>query len=1387
MSKTVEILYGEVKVQMLTFIVWAFLLLRTQGFDSHRHQVKMDTPTLFYFFQSFKNKKIMKTKNNFTKRFTQLLLGVLLMTGFFATGQTQDSVELEVQSYITQNLPTYQIIESRLITYRTAMQTECLHNNQPFSEAVFQQSMQEVKKYDLRKQYFTQNPNKLAVFNLVPPASPGQLCADGDFENWPIANPFVFKIASWPTNGVAQNIITTGTDFTPFAVGTTVDNFVASATLVSPGTDPNVPSATRVLGGNRAIKLNTPVSDGVYNVVTMSKNYTINQNNFDFNYSVLLNDPNDGTTGHPINGKPFFLVRIYDLSNNILRSINVLSNPADCSFTSTPYSAGGLILASGWRCARINTSALMGQTVRVEFIVADCAWGAHFGTVYIDNICNTNCATPLFGSIDLNQMPTKYCPTTNQTICGTYQIPQNSVYSNIKLNITQNGAVVSTIPVPTTLNTTTQTYCFTVPPSAFGTNPVGNFEFQAVGIFTRQCTVGFQLNPIYDNSANDLGADVSFINPLIVPTFNLPATVCVSTTAPLLPTTSINGITGTWSPATISNTVSATYTFTPAAGQCAVANITKTITITPRIAPTFNLPTTLCIGSPAPLLPTTSINGITGYWTPSTVSNTTSATYWFIPNAGQCTINFIRQITITPKATPTFNLPPSICRGATAPILPTTSTNGIIGTWSPAIVNNNTTGTYTFTPAAGQCGIVTTRTINVYYSNPATFNLPSTLCTGATPPVLPTLSTNGQVGTWSPATVSNTITATYTFTPKASTCAPSIIKTITIIPRVTPVFNNVSSVNCLGGSTYYLPTTSSNGITGTWNPTLVSNTTTQNYTFTPNASFCAATIVKIISVVPITQPLFNLPTTVCLGSTPPVLPTTSTNGITGTWSPSVVSNTTSGNYIFYPSTFNQCSYVITKTISVVPVLEPTFNIPTSICSGAVPPVLPSVSTNGIAGTWSPATIDNTVSNGYTFIPAAGQCGKKIQIFIFVENNIKPTFSITSTICAGSPAPILPTTSLNGITGTWSPATISNTATGTYTFTPTAGQCALLGYKTITVVNCNSTVTTCAGQNSAYFDSMCSKTTSQTATTGLLETASDYCHTLPNGILISGVPATVSTATFSAPSPMPAGISINPNGTLTIAGNTPPNNYNFDVMVCQTGTSNCLILNATFWLRKPIIAQDDVFGMSMSGVIISYYSGANCNLPNIPGCEGNGSVLYNDRLCYGTQATMANVVITSFTAPPGSNLKINTATGIVERNNPNILLTADTSTDLNYTICPINNTNPALCENRTVTIIVPNVARMANPNSIKGEKTSYINSIAITPNPSNNGVFQIIFNEPLNESTTIEVYNLIGQKVYETSINKVENFELSLEKFANGNYMVKIFNENQSVTKKIIKQ
>ncbi len=339
------------------------------------------------------------------------------------------------------------------------------------------------------------------------------------------------------------------------------------------------------------------------------------------------------------------------------------------------------------------------------------------------------------------------------------------------------------------------------------------------------------------------------------PTFTQVPAICSGQPLAALPTTSNNNVIGVWSPA-INNTTTTTYTFTPNPGECG-NNAQMTITVNPNVAPTFTAVAPICSGDPLLALPTTSTNGITGTWSPA-INNTATTTYTFTPNSGQCASATLTQMTIpvNPIVTPTFNAVAPICSGATLAPLPTTSTNGITGTWSPAL-NNTTTTTYTFTPTAGQCtsATLTQLTITVNPNVTPTFNAVAPICSGNPLSPLPTTSTNGVTGTWSPA-LNNTATTTYTFTPTAGLCSPTQTLTITVNPRPTPTFTPVAPI-CSGGALTPLPTTSNNGISGTWSPAL-NNMATTTYTFTPSSGVCATIATLQIVVTPQTNPTVNV-------------------------------------------------------------------------------------------------------------------------------------------------------------------------------------------------------------------------------------------------------------------------------------------------------------------------------------------------------------------------------------------------------------------------------------------------------------------------------------------------------------------------------------------------
>ena len=703
------------------------------------------------------------------------------------------------------------------------------------------------------------------------------------------------------------------------------------------------------------------------------------------------------------NYKAFFSIQSPTFASN---------NPVTCNGNEGYITISGLVAGTSYSVSYTDDGAPVGPVSITangsgQVIISGLNAGLYSNFSLVVNGCTTN----LFIGIVLSNpifIPTF---TSIAPICAGTAPPSLPATSNNGINGTWNPAVIN--------NTITGPYTFT---------PAGG-----------QCGIPITIT-------------VTVI-PRVTPTFSFGTSlnICAGGTVPTLPNTSTNGISGTWSPAVVDNNNSGTYTFTPNAGQCADP-ATFTVTVDPNITPTFNATSfSICAGSTPPTLPSASLNGITGTWNPATIDNQNSANYTFTPDAGQCAVAAIADVTVIPLITPTFDFGTSltICSGGTVPTLPTMSNQGITGLWSPAVVSNTSSGAYTFTPDAGQCAVPLIFNVTVDPIITPTFGFGTSLniCGGGSVPVLPNTSTNGINGTWSPAVVDDQNSGTYTFTPTAGQCASSTMFTVTVTPNITPAFSFGTSLNiCAGGTVPTLPTTSTNGINGSWSPAIADNNNSGTYTFTPTAGQCALPATFNVNVTPNLTPTFSFGTSlnICAGGSVPTLPATSSNGITGTWNPSVVDNNNPGTYTFTP-TASQCAPPVTFTVTTTPNITPTFSFGTSliICTGGTVPTLPGTSTNGISGTWSPSVVDDQNSGTYTFTPGAGQCALQSAFSVTVNPIVTPTFSFGTsiTICSGSTAPLLPGTSANGITGTWSPTAIDNQNPGTYTFTPDAGQCA----------------------------------------------------------------------------------------------------------------------------------------------------------------------------------------------------------------------------------------------------------------------------------------------------------------------------------------------------------
>ncbi len=555
-------------------------------------------------------------------------------------------------------------------------------------------------------------------------------------------------------------------------------------------------------------------------------------------------------------------------------------------------------------------------------------------------------------------------------------------------------------------------------------------------------TTTYTFTPTTGQCASSVQMTIAVNQSGTVPLFNTINPICENAVIQPLPNTSINNISGTWSPQNIDNTKTTTYTFTPTNGQCAIST-TLEIVVNPNINPVFNPITSICAGDTLLPLPNTSINGITGSWVPL-LDNTKTTTYTFTPQAGICASNTSLQIMVKPSGIiPTFKQVAPICSGAILSDLSSTSENGITGSWSPAI-NNLATTTYTFTCDADQCAVNTTLNITVNPSTIPSFKPIAAICSGTNLSDLPITSENGITGTWLPK-INNLQTTEYIFTPSPTICATVAKLTIVVQDRENPIFDLIPTI-CEGEVILPLPNTSNNGINGTWTPK-INNLNTTIYTFKPEATACANTTILTLTVNKKSTPIFNSIAPICEGSSSTPLEVTSTNGISGTWSPNF-NNTQTTIYTFTPEVGN-CAKTTSLNIEIIKKKTPVFSSIKPICQGTLLADLPLKSNNSISGTWLPA-LDNTQTTEYTFTPNSNECALERKLTIEVTPKTDPSFSQVAPICEGASMNPLPTTSLNYVKGAWSP-TFKNTTTTVYTFTPNNGICANQKEMTIEII------------------------------------------------------------------------------------------------------------------------------------------------------------------------------------------------------------------------------------------------------------------------------------------------------------------------------------------------
>jgi gliding motility-associated-like protein len=241
-----------------------------------------------------------------------------------------------------------------------------------------------------------------------------------------------------------------------------------------------------------------------------------------------------------------------------------------------------------------------------------------------------------------------------------------------------------------------------------------------------------------------------------------------------------------------------------------------------------------------------------------------------------CIITPTLGVNVNPS--PTVNAGPTlsqICKGATTSAMggyvggsATGGTwSGGAGTWTNAndptnaiytcSLSDSDTITLTLTTNGGSCGIVSETKTLIVKSLPTVYlqGTSNSTCAGDNSGII-SVNANGGLAPYLYSLNNGTfigsnnftglVSGNYTITVKdTNNCISSITTTLTDTSLIEPAFSIPNSV--CSGSSINLPTTSSNGITGSWNPPANSSVTTL-YTFTPNAGQCADTTHKIVII-----------------------------------------------------------------------------------------------------------------------------------------------------------------------------------------------------------------------------------------------------------------------------------------------------------------------------------------------------------------------------------------------------------------------------------------------------------------------------------------------------------------------------------------------------------
>ena len=226
--------------------------------------------------------------------------------------------------------------------------------------------------------------------------------------------------------------------------------------------------------------------------------------------------------------------------------------------------------------------------------------------------------------------------------------------------------------------------------------------------------------------------------------------------------------------------------------------------------------------------------------------------------------------------------------------------------------------------------------------------------------------------------------------------------------------------------------------------------------------------------------------------------------------------------------------------------------------------------------------------------------------------------------------------------------------------------------------------------------------------------------------------------------------------------------NLKVLVCRQ--SNCTNLNvsglANLWVLN--CANNQVSSVDFSTLPALEYLNVSDN--EFTTLDLSNNLFFKDLACENNNLTSINIRNNSQQLFGAQSFYNNCWVG-----NPNLI-----------NICADNFEVSALQNFLSGCGITQNIAINAN-NCVLNNESFNSNQISVSPNPTKS-IVTITFKEFLSEKASYEVYNVLGQKVSANVVQSgVNNFEINLENYANGLYLLQITIGDKKFNKSIIKQ